>query len=101
VTSLQPLAFNVCALPSLQLLGGSDQTQQSTSREMLRAQNRATLSRCNIGYSLVAAALLFALSALFALRSPLHDRKAEAQRAACVDRPAVGVVPAEYTCDTP
>jgi hypothetical protein len=49
---------------------------------------------------MLAAASMFALSAFFVLRSSLHDREAEPLQASCVDRPAAGVVPAEYSCES-
>jgi hypothetical protein len=50
---------------------------------------------------MLAATVMFALSAFFVFRSSPHDRKAEPLRANCVDRPAVSVVPTEYSCETP
>jgi hypothetical protein len=50
---------------------------------------------------MLAAGGLFALSAFFVFRSSLQDRKAEPLGAYCVDRPAAGIVPAEYSCEAP
>jgi hypothetical protein len=88
-------------LPSPEPLVGSDQTQQSTLRDNAAVAKSCYAVAMQHRLFMVAAALMFALSALFVVRSPLHDRKVEAPRAACIDRPAVGVVPAEYTCETP